>query len=220
MMNIHPSEGYTFTRADGVCGSEVHLFAGEKLYDGGICPNCNKPLLLLLRINTRDEKVCISSDRLAEVPILFCWTCDVSQGMFSYKVLGKGEISVVEFQHGEIQSDFPYDNYPVFFPETPIVLEPVSPEEEQVLSKYHAGELDTSDLPDTLDRPRHQIGGQPFCYSDDDVHCPVCGEIIPLLGVLGDDTYSPVGFVDNAFVQTLFHFCRTCDVVVMYQLCD
>lgn len=220
-MNSIPREGYTLHfLPEGNAGTTTHQFGGRNDIAGAWCPNCKKPLLLLLKLDSTDMRLLLDTCGMPTMPLLFCWTCNVSQSLFSYIVEPPCRITLIEYGEGGCVTDFPYVNYPAEFPRRSFVLEPVPPDEAAALEHAMKAPGDWLSLPSSLQTPRHQIGGQPLLYTDDEHVCPVCAEVMPLLGVIGDDAGTPRGIVGNPYVQTVFHLCRACRCVLVYQSCD
>ena len=125
-----------------------------------------------------------------------------------------------------MEEDFPYADYPVWFPGAPARLVMLSSESQGLLEALNAGHLDEGDIdqshPD-LCRPRHQLGGEPYLVQKDPAYsiaCPECRLAIPFLAAFADDCVDPRGFVGEPYVQVLFHVCRACRVVGAIQQCD
>lgn len=56
------------------------IFCGQHLINQSVCPNCDKPLLRLLSLNVSNLFPHFATDTLH---FLFCWTCELAQGVFS-----------------------------------------------------------------------------------------------------------------------------------------
>ncbi|RPI62886.1 MAG: hypothetical protein EHM48_03380 [Planctomycetaceae bacterium] len=221
-MIAKPKQGYEFSFKDNLASPSIgHKFGGHNDVHGAKCPNCRKPLLLLLKLCVADPRLEMQAKGLSELPILFCWTCDLAHGNFAYTVDGHGGIEIIQYTKGKRYKDFPYPGYPLEFPERVFDLQKVPAEEARIMALYAKSLKPWRGFPRKLLIPKHQIGGTPSLFTNDDEVCPVCSATIPLLGALGDDAGTKDGFTGNPYdVQTLFHFCRTCNCVVVYQLCD
>jgi hypothetical protein len=108
--------GFLIERADAPEPPWRHRFCGEHAIDGAHCPSCRKPLLCFLRIDGADPRTAASRFGAIEVPLLFCWTCDVAQHDLFYRVEGEGRVRLLSSGSGGCQTDFPYEQYPAFFP--------------------------------------------------------------------------------------------------------
>ena len=93
----------------------IHQFCGKHTISGAYCPNCEKPLLRFISFNLSDNKIKVGI-RHGILHLLFCWTCNVAQDPFFYKIIGENEIEILEYEKGGIELDFPYENYPLYFP--------------------------------------------------------------------------------------------------------
>jgi len=216
-----PSQGYqlVFCTSDGakLCR---HQFGGIADASNVDCPNCCRPLLVLLVLDATDPRLEIDSTTLVKLPILLCWTCNIAQDVFSYTVDKNGKIDIVVYAEGGCVDDFPYENYPQYFPERCFYLDYLPPSERMLIAAVNKDQQLWSSLPASLQYPKHQIGGEPLMIDGGGVTCPLCGEPMPLLGVLGDASGTTVGFTGNPFVQTVFHLCRSCSCVSVFQRCD
>jgi len=216
--------------------SEVaHQFCGDNEIPGTDCPNCMKPLLRILSLDARDVRVNLDPARIPFVHLFYCWTCSIPFGEFSYKIEKDGSIKTVkslsEYEDA-FGSDGPYDGYMGVFPLCHVALEPISDEDQQKLCQWaESNEGDTEDDVEALDRlatPRHQVGGYPFIANPERTSCPECGQDMPLLATICDDSTGndpwgreeKVSFAGNGGVQMIFHLCRECSIVTAYHCCD
>jgi hypothetical protein len=193
--------GFLIERADAPEPPWRHRFCGEHAIDGAHCPSCRKPLLCFLRIDGADPRTAASRFGAIEVPLLFCWTCDVAQHDLFYRVEGEGRVRLLSSGSGGCQTDFPYEQYPAFFPERPARLRPVP-----------------TPLPH---HPAHQVGGHPWLVQPRrPFACVECSRAMHFFAVIADDSTGPRGFTDNPFVQVLYQACFRCGVLGAYQACD
>lgn len=221
-----PEWGYrlNFSPADG---DIVHYFCGVNEIRGGICPNCDKPLLRLLSLDARDARLEFDSSRHPFVHLLYCWTCGIPFGRFTYRVTSAGGIELLQIPP-KYQYEFgpggPYDGFTGVFEHRLVSLQPLSPEQQDSQIARFFSDSDTDDEVGL----GHQIGGYPKIYDPSKTTCPICSTEMPLLanicndatgnnpdGVKGTDT-----FTDNAGVQMVFSFCRNCSVVSAYHSSD
>jgi hypothetical protein len=137
---------------------------------------------------------------------------------FYYQVT-VGEISLIQYRIGRVQSHFPYENYPDFFPECPARLLDISASAQQILRNINSEVLvEWNELKPfvALNRPRHQVGGEPYLSQHDteyEMICPLCVQVMPFLYGSGEDCLDPRGMAGNELVQVLFHYCKACSVV-------
>jgi hypothetical protein len=208
-----------------------HDFCGTPEIAGATCPNCEKPLLRLLSLNAKDQKLNIEPAHNSVVHLLYCWTCTIPYGEFCYKVAKDGSVEILKLpsKHPQIQ-EFgpagPYDGYTGIFPERQVSLQAMSESEQRILERRFATGLE--DRRNEPPRGRHQIGGYPVIDNPSKTSCPICSEDMPLLAALCDDATGNQPFEiepENSFagdgsVQMIFHFCRNCSVVTAYHSCD
>lgn len=223
-----PSDGFflEIDRKDSTSSDVSHTFCGRNDMRGAFCPNCRKPLLQLMLFDVRDYRLHLEGRGFPILSLLFCWTCDLSQGLFYYAHLADGSVKILEYRKGQPYEDFPYENYPVSFPESTAVLEPISSADQDTIRALNSGSLRGSQVRKTqprLCKPRHQLGGEPYLVQrnmDKVVRCCVCRQAMPFFASIGDDGPEETRFTENDYVQVLFHCCRKCNVVAAYQQCD
>jgi hypothetical protein len=206
----------------------LHDFCGSHSISGADCPNCSKPLLRLLSLHAADEALNLDRVRHPIVHLLYCWTCSIPYGEFSYQVNADGSIKILEVPPRQPASEFgpdgPYDGYTGRFPARQVSLQPVSETEQQKLVARQAEGADDDD--DVYDN--HQVGGYPFIFNPCKAYCPLCSKEMPLLAAISDNATGGEGFSDdpkdsfagNSGVQMVFLFCRACSVVSAYHSCD
>lgn len=88
----------------------------------------------------------------------------------------------------------------------------------------NAGIVDTfairKDRPD-LDRPMHQIGGEPFLVGEvREIKCPICQIGMPFFAAISNETMYSSFFTENDYAQVIFHLCQQCSTVAAYSLSD
>jgi hypothetical protein len=215
-----PKRGYFLIPAPGdSLRSYRHALCGVERHN--ICPNCRRPLLRVLTLDTRDPRLELNTTTVGSLPLplLFCWRCNVSQGPFYYRLLSEPLVELLIYNRGGVEADFPYPDYPDYFPESPVTLAAIPPDVQERLVKINEGEIDDMQL----GRPRHQIGGIPYLFQyepERQSSCAVCHAPMPFLATICDDNGDARGFTENSGVQMLFRYCRRCCVVLAYQQCD
>ena len=206
-------------------GAVLHTFCGEHDIPGAICPNCKKPLLRFLSIDTSDPKLGLRI-AIPYIHLLYCWKCNVAQAPFFYLIENNGNIKLLEYGRDAEGDDFPYDNYPVCFPEYLAPLVEMPAEIQQIICVLNRNEWEppvVTFLDQELDEPNHQVGGEPHREQFDIdfvVNCPLCSCAMPFLANIGDKCLDLRGFTDNTYVQTLYYFCKDCYVLYLQSECD
>lgn len=227
-MSAYVSQGYFIKyRTDDEEGSEYrHSFCGQNNIIGGWCPNCAKPLLLFMSLDTSDSRLHKYSIRKIIVPLLYCWTCGISQTPFYYRVINDNEIKILSYGKSKKYVDFPYAYYPEHFPLARIELNAITNIEQDIISKLNAGiinqYLDLSIELQYLAEPTHQIGGEPYLVQRefDKVHCCLCNTSMCFFAAVANNCTDNRGFIGNDYVQVIFYFCKSCDVLCAIQMCD
>ncbi|BDI29279.1 hypothetical protein CCAX7_13300 [Capsulimonas corticalis] len=208
----------------------AHYFCGEHEIAGADCPNCQKPLLRFLTLDTSDERVGLTKLGGRKIHCLFCWTCGIAQEPFSYQHHDDGSVSLIEYGDGEPETDFPYEDYPIAFPGASVSLLAISSEAQKSIHSVNAGRTQITSwrekYPDIFGC-KHQVGGEPFLIQQNpdyekerDVRCPECKKRMPFLAAIADDCLDERGFTENEGVQVLFHLCSACFIFFAFQQCD
>jgi hypothetical protein len=212
-------------------GDEVqHRFGGTPEFAGAGCPRCQRPLLRLLSLDTRDQALELKSPEVPYLHLLYCWTCSIPFGPFSYRLSLDGSVDllevperIVELEHG---LEGPYDGYTGVFPLQHVSLVPQSAKQRTVLERHWKSHSDDTDS--VLFEPRHQVGGHPFIYNREERSCVECHGRMPLLATICNDAAgnnpwrqdSMNTFTDNGGVQMMFFFCENCYVISAAHSCD
>jgi hypothetical protein len=204
-----------------------HHFCGENDIPGALCPNCNKPLLRLLSLDANDKRLNLDPARHPMVHLLYCWTCSIPYGEFTYKIMDSGGVELLKTppRHDyEFGAKGPYQGFTGKFAGRKVALQPISAEQQEKQIAHHRGDS-------KIDRhlgPAHQVGGYPKIDNPSKTFCPLCTNEMPLLAAICDDATGnnpnkAVGndtFTSNCGVQMIFNFCRSCSVVSAYHSCD
>ena len=72
-------QGYKMNPAAPGEAEHGHTLYGTHTIEGGWCPNCDKPLLQLGVIDTRDPRLGLAHLPLLRIPLLFCTRCAICQ---------------------------------------------------------------------------------------------------------------------------------------------
>jgi hypothetical protein len=223
-MKTNGQYGY-YVEYKKVRSQSTHVFCGAPTLPGSLCPNCRKPLLHFLSIDTADLRVNFSTWPCSVVPLLFCWTCNVSQAPFSYRV-SKDKVAILKYKRGGIKTSFPYEKYPREFPKAQAELVPVTETEAKAVMQLNRGircnNLDFQEYR-KLNTLRHQVGGEPRLIQGsppEAFSCPDCKIPMSLFATIADDCLDPRGFTDNCGVQVLYFRCDHCRVIGCRQECD
>jgi hypothetical protein len=201
-----------------------HALCGPKHIDGAVSPNSGLPLLLVASLDPADTRLGISRSKTDTIALLYSWTCGISDGDFTYRQSAQG-VEILAYNKGPAHGDFPYSNYPVFFPRVAVELQALTSEEQTAIRQINRREVGSVSIARRFPRlavPRAQVGGEPrlMQWPVSTCVCPVCGGSMPLLASIGNGTGSALGFTDNDFVQMVFFLCDTCTVVTACNMCD
>jgi hypothetical protein len=205
--------------------SEVwHEFCGPHAIRGATSPNSGQPLQCILKLNLTDSRLNLGDLELHTIPLLFSWTCEISQAPIYYQLISDTEIEILRFKSGAAYDDFPYPGYPDYFPKRLVSLVALTIEEQTIIRGVNRRQVDKNAVykqRPNLCRPERQIGGEPFLVQPwIELSCPRCACAMPFLASVGDDNGSERGFTGNPFVQTIFSLCMTCRIVGAYQQSD
>jgi hypothetical protein len=222
-----PEQGYFVDYSRKNRESEyAHIFCGTHSLEGAGCPNCHKPLLRLFSFDVRDPSLQLAPAPFTALPVLFCWTCNVAQSVFYYRINDDRGIRLLKYMEGGVSTDFPYEKYPEHFPKRPVRLIEIPRESQQIIKGLNRNTLDewkTKQTKPELCAPRHQVGGEPYLVqknSDAIVECLVCSAPMPFLACIADDAPNQLSFTGNEYVQVLAQYCKRCRVIGVYQQCD
>lgn len=152
-------QGYKIIPATVEQAEYDHRLFGVQSIDGAWCPNCNKPLLSLASIDTRDPRLGLTHLPLARIPLLYCMRCCISwadgdvntTGLqrhrhthacgttadsfsgngceFYYHVSAAESVSILVYNEGYDAEYLPYPDYPDSFPGIPVMLQPINEQE-------------------------------------------------------------------------------------------
>jgi hypothetical protein len=208
----------------------LHDFCGPNEINGADCPNCSKPLLRILSLSASDLRLNLDCARTPTVHLLYCWTCSIPYGAFSYRVMENGDVQLLQVPTGYpygFGPDGPYDGYTGHFPLNKVGLRSLTQDEQE---RQRAAQSDADLTLHLLYLQGHQIGGFPVIANpQEEIICPMCSQRSPLLAVICDNASgthiggtpvpAPESFTDNCAVQMVFHFCRHCSVISAYHSC-
>lgn len=110
-----------------------HRIGGTHQIEGANCPNCGKPLMLHLSLNTSDERLNLSSLPFRWLPLLYCMRCELAHSDFVYRIVGDSAIEILEYIPGEVMPCWEELGIGEAFPESSLHLERL-PEPFQRLS--------------------------------------------------------------------------------------
>lgn len=226
----NPNRGYLLNFSPK-SGQVQHQFCGTHSIKGAACPNCRRPLMRVLSLSAKDAVLNLDPAKTPLVHLLYCWTCSIPFGEFSYMVNSDESVKLLQVPERKPDSEFglegPYEGYTGVYPLQEIALDPMDEEDDAKLNAARMSEGEY-DLDDDLFEPRHQVGGSPFIYNSQTIMCPNCSKEMPLLAALCNDATGNAPwnseesntFTGNGGVQMVFQFCRDCAIVSAYHSCD
>ena len=222
-----PSKGLLIELVDeqSISRSYKHYYCGIHDAHGVECPNCKKPLLRFLSLDTRDPRLELSDCPFKALPLLFCWTCKIAYDVFSYKILENNSIAIINYRKGLIGNNFPYEDYPDHFREKPIILVPIKEEIQDFLKNLNDKAYSSSKYKKEhrdFFIPQHQIGGEPLMLEPllAQLKCSQCKKRMPLFASIGNQSSSERGFANNPKVQVLYFYCQRCYIISCFQQCE
>jgi hypothetical protein len=218
-----PEQGYWLNFSPDANAIQ-HEFCGQPDIKGASCPNCMKPLLRILSLSAKDPVLTLDYAKTPTIHLLYCWTCSIPYGSFSYRMKQDGSIELLQVPEPMPGTEFglegPYEGYIGEFPLCHVSLLPQSDSErEKLKERWSSNAEDETD--DPVFEPRHQVGGYPFIYNPIKLNCPECTGAMKLLASICNDAAGnnpwqsepSKTFVDNGGVQMFFQFCSNCSVI-------
>ncbi|MEI7577774.1 MAG: hypothetical protein WCK51_12850 [Armatimonadota bacterium] len=203
-----------------------HVIGGKPSTPGAVCPNCELPFTRFFYLDVTDPNLGDHQTNLSGLELLYCWQCPVAQSEFSYQF---GEFKLLKCATGPKEDDFPYEDYPRWFPEARVDFQPMPAqlahqiEQYQDLSENEPDRINkffTFSERDHVSTPRHQLGGTPFRFENSVPTCPLCSRQMQFLMTVANSSTDPPEFVGNDYVQVVYHLCVTCSVVTATHECD
>lgn len=83
-----------------------HAFCGPHLIPGAHCPNCDKPLLRFLSLDTCDPRLGLQHCPFPALPLVYCWTCNIAQEPFLYQVNADGGVQLLQYGDDGVEEFF------------------------------------------------------------------------------------------------------------------
>jgi len=200
-----------------------HYFNGPHSIPGAHCPNCDRPLLCFLTLDTRDPRLCMMDMPFSALPLLYCWTCTISFEEFYYRLNADGGgVTLLKYGNGiDANRNFAPDEVPLYFPLSPVELIKMTDEQVAFMDRLRNGETVFA-AGDWVDTPTHQLGGLPhLCQGWDDPMfiCPMCGKEMPFLAAITDQVF-PADIFESALIDIVYSYCADCHVVGAIHQCD
>jgi hypothetical protein len=206
-------------------GPYAHAFGGCHAYNGAECPNCRKPLIRHLRLDTNDPLIPLAMSSTS-LPLLYCMRCALCWENFAYQVVANDAIQIVRAHLGERAWDEWYSELGDVFPERAARLHRPPPEFSELTDKLNADieltEAEEARWWELLDRPRryaidavNQVGGRTFFIQrNPEPLCPLCGRQTFFLASLRNDLHTGIKVTpDGLAAQLLFYICPPCFLI-------
>ena len=115
-------------------GQVQHDFCGAHDIAGATCPYCNKPLLRILSLSAEDPVLNLEQGKTPVVHLLYCWTCSIPFGEFSYRINADGSVEFVHVPERQHDREFglagPFDGYKGVYPLCKVSLEPMDEQDD------------------------------------------------------------------------------------------
>jgi len=215
-----------------------HRFGGSPTHRGIVPRNNSQPLHLLYTFDTIDPLFPVRLPNARFLPLYYCFPYNA--GGVGYRIVSDEEIEILYMETNRVERDFPYENYPDTFPETPVALVPVSYEEHKTLVYNLACEdyRVESEYLCEADRDFLKQSGYPFtqlggiqrmwqgvptvpcpnkkcveCFMD--VFAVVWNQPVPNVYIWDDDPE----FRDDVEIQTIFQICSRCHSIYACNRC-
>lgn len=164
--------------------------------------------------------------------LLYCWKCNVAQGPLFYRAQMGGEIKILDYKQGfqdgdSPLEDFPYNDYPRWFPQTAMWLENLPRDILELRLEHYSYEWDDRSERARLvslkaiDSDASQIGGVPFLWDipEEPMVCPSCDANMKFFAVFTNENSDPRGFACEG-VHVVYEICAGCKVIGVWQEID
>lgn len=137
------------------------------------------------------------------IPLYFCWTCEGGYRTQFYRRIAENHWELDSLNGGEVFTDFPYDNFPILFPEKSISL-----------FWEDLPELDEDELCDGFFA--HRVGGYAYPIQE----LPAWTDEFYFLATLSAMPELGTPFADNPYVLMHYWISRDFSQIRVYQECD
>lgn len=204
-----------------------HDVGGECHFHNSACPNCQRPLLQYLSLDTRDARLGLGAVTRS-LPLLGCGRCALSWSPFVYRIADERGIEILQAGRGDDQ----YDEFQACvgsdrLTKRRVGLRPIPQSIEALydllnnnLALSEAQERHIADFIGRYAKPEvgaypivdttNQVGGRAFLQQRlDDPRCHLCQNEMAFLACLCNDERSQfkIGMDDE---QIIFFFCDSC----------
>lgn len=209
-------------------GPYAHRFGGRQSIPGADCPNCKKPLMQHLVLDTRDPLVPLRSVAPL-IPLLYCMRCALCWETFSYSFEKLDRIRILQAHRGETCWDDWYgEGMGDEFEERAVMLEPISPRIQELLDFMTREDQalpaeEEAEVRQCLKWPQgravdafNQVGGRTFMICGPLTQfCSKCAkQPMGLLASLANSVITRQSYVQlmpkGAHWQILFFMCPRC----------
>ena len=103
-----------------------HHIGGRTEMHGAQCPNCRKPLMLYLSLDTTDARLGLQGIGVDVLRLFACLRCALTWHGFAYTILDENSVKLVEYHVGQTTWDDWYEDVGVdMISHRPIVLESI-----------------------------------------------------------------------------------------------
>gem|GEM_PF-5735006 len=218
------------TPPPGLC--QKREFCGLPRSKNSICPNCQVLMMRHAGLDLTDPVFGGELKPLDWLDLLFCWKCNVAHGSFFYHAQMGGEVTILDYKKGSEDGDspsedFPYDDYPGWFLQTPLWLEDLPKEIQELRVKHFSYDWDDrserarSVSLKAIDSDASQIGGVPFLWNfpDKRMVCPICHADMKFFAVFSNESTDPRGFACDG-VHVVYEIFAGCRVIGVWQEID
>lgn len=217
------NQGYYLTPCSD--GSAPHILGGKCNLGGAVSPNSGRPLTQMARLDTTAEELRPVKFPTRYLPLLYGWSCAISDGPLCYRVT-ENNVELVWFTEGPAYDDFPYEEYPDSFREVQVRAVELTSEEQTAINHANCNGIDFATITKELERilrPNHQIGGSPYVGSEIQLQyrSRCCDGNMNFVAAIGNDCVCDQrGFMGNDYAQLLYFVCDGCHLIRADNFCD
>ena len=231
-----------FLKLDGETTLQ-HYVGGSIDLHGAECPNCRKPLMLYLSLDSADQRLGLQDIGVDVLRLFTCLRCELTWHGFAYTILDETAIELVAYHVGCTTWHDWYEDVSVdVFPRRPVALVPIPERVQELYDRLNDGdtlteaeELEIAQATNSFAEEEvggypivdviNQVGGRAFLPQRlDEPFCVCCAKQgherqTLFVASLTNDPKDGLKIAHDG-TQLVFYLCPVCRTVHFVQSCD